>query len=398
MPLPLVTVVTPSLNQAPFLGQTIQSVVGQDYPHIEYLVFDGGSTDGSVEIIQEWDHAIDYWVSEPDGGQADVISRGWQRSQGEVLAWLNSDDTYQPGAVSTVVETFQRHPRADVVTGDCQIIDGQAVFVRNLPSGVFDMHAVLSGNSFPQPGVFCRRSAVERVGWLDTDLRNVFDWALWLKLGLHGALFVHLTRVVANFRVWEQSKTGLGAVGASLSGGIPFAQERSQVLSSIAKELALTGSVETYQLLHNAWMGSLLELAILYHLAGDGDREAAQLSRFFASHMGPLDTLPYPQAMAAHMAYFQGDAEGTVHAFLEALATAARSAGVIALPEQWEHNLWAEIYVVRAWHAIQSQDPQAGLGFFVRAMRSDSRFALRRRVVSPALKCLWAMAIGQQNV
>jgi hypothetical protein len=398
MPLPLVTIVTPCLNQALFLGQTIQSVAGQDYPHIEYLVFDGGSKDGSVEIIQGWAHAIDFWISRSDAGQADAINRGWQRSHGEILAWLNSDDTYQPGAVSAVVETFHRYPRADVVTGDCQVIDGESAFVKNLPSGDFDMDAILSGNSLPQPGVFCRRSAVERVGWLDTGLRNVFDWALWLRLGLYGAKFAHLPKVIASFRIWGQSKTGSAALGASLSGGIPFARERSQVLAGLAKDLALISSAEIYQQLYNAWMGSLLELALLHHLAGDADRMAAQLSRFFASHTGLLDTLPHPQAMAAHMAYFQGDAESTLHAFLEALATAARLAGVIAVPEQWERNLWAEIYVVRAWHAIQSHDPQAGLGFFVRAMRADSRFALRRRVASPALKCLWAVMLGQYNV
>ena len=141
--LPLVTVVTPSYNQAQFLGDSIRSVISQDYPRIEYMVLDGGSADGSVEIIQGWAHAIDFWISRSDAGQADAINRGWQRSHGEILAWLNSDDTYQPGAVAAVVEIFQRHPQADVVTGDCQVIDrdrqaSMAVgrgFVRHLRHG-----------------------------------------------------------------------------------------------------------------------------------------------------------------------------------------------------------------------------------------------------------------------
>ena len=150
---PLVSIVTPSYNQARFLGQAVESVLVQDYPQIEYLVLDGGSTDGSVEILRAHEDRIDHWVSEPDAGQADAINRGWQRSRGQILAWLNSDDRYEPGAISAVVEAFQRHPGADVVAGDCQVIDGHGAFLllnANPGYAMYSAQHPLHGTSFQE--------------------------------------------------------------------------------------------------------------------------------------------------------------------------------------------------------------------------------------------------------
>jgi glycosyltransferase involved in cell wall biosynthesis len=120
---PLITIITPSYNQSRYLEETIRSVLGQDYPAIEYFIIDGGSTDSSVEIIRSYESQISGWVSEKDRGQAEAINKGFQRASGEYIAWLNSDDTYQPGAIRAAIETFQKHPEAGIVYGNVLSID-----------------------------------------------------------------------------------------------------------------------------------------------------------------------------------------------------------------------------------------------------------------------------------
>ncbi len=110
--LPRVSIITPSYNQARFIEQTIQSVLSQDYPNLEYLIVDGGSSDGSLEIIRRYSSQLAWWVSEPDHGQTDAINKGFAHAHGEIFAWLNSDDTYLPGAVTHAVAALQAHPQA----------------------------------------------------------------------------------------------------------------------------------------------------------------------------------------------------------------------------------------------------------------------------------------------
>ena len=116
---PLVSIVTPSFNQARFLEATLRSVLEQDYPNIEYLVVDGASTDGSVEIIRRYADRLTWWVSEKDNGQSEAINKGMRRARGEFIGWLNSDDIYLPGAVSAAVSAFLSHPQAGLIYGRC---------------------------------------------------------------------------------------------------------------------------------------------------------------------------------------------------------------------------------------------------------------------------------------
>lgn len=381
----LVSIVTPSYNQARFLPLTIRSVLEQEYPHIEYLVMDGGSTDGSVDVIGQYQDRLAYWVSEPDNGQANAVNRGWQRSQGEILAWINSDDTYEAGAVSAIVEIFRRHPEIDVVTGDCQVIDAEGNVLHCLPSGNFDIHALLAGNSLPQQGVFCRRSAVEAAGWLDSELHYVFDWALWLKLWLNGARFYHLPRTVANFRVWGQAKTASDTVGASLSGGVRFARERLYVLHELLNAPEVIRIAGRRDLFKTALLGNLLELALLHQLANETQTASEYLQRFVEENPIIPHDLPYPQALAAHLAYLDGDVEQAIDRFVSTLSAGFAQIGQPASPAVWKRALRSETYLVKAWHAAHLTDNPGAAGHFLKAIAADPRLCFHRRVISPAI-------------
>ncbi len=203
---PSIAVVTPSLDQADFLERTIRSVLDQGYPGLEYLVLDGGSSDGSVEIIRRYADRLAYWASGPDGGQAAAVNDGWRRSSGDILGWINSDDWYLPGALATVATAFAEHPEVDVVYGRCRVVgpDGGELGEVGEP---FDRRTMLVARDLvPQPSAFIRRAAVERVGPLDERLRYSLDYDLFIRLTLdRPPLFV--PDVLAAFTVHPTAKT-----------------------------------------------------------------------------------------------------------------------------------------------------------------------------------------------
>ena len=186
-----VSVVIPCMNRAHFLVPTIESVLQQDYPRIECIVVDGGSTDGTVEILRQYGNRVK-WVSEPDRGHADAINKGWWMSSGEILAWLNADDVYVvPDAIGKAAAYLESNPQVDVVYGDYGWIaeDGGVIcdVVRpaewNLVSAVEHCQYTI-----PQPTSFMRRSILEKVGWLDAEFGNGKDHELWLRIGLAGTI------------------------------------------------------------------------------------------------------------------------------------------------------------------------------------------------------------------
>jgi glycosyltransferase involved in cell wall biosynthesis len=179
---PLVSIVTPSFNQAQFLEQTILSVVGQDYPYFEYLLVDGASSDGSLEIIQRYAGRLAWWVSEPDHGQAEAINKGLVRAKGKYLAWLNSDDIYLPGAISKAVTSFSRHPEAGLVYGDVLAIDEDGKPINLLRYGQWSLVDLMSFRVIGQPSVFIRRSILEKAGYLDPSYHFLLDHQLWLRM------------------------------------------------------------------------------------------------------------------------------------------------------------------------------------------------------------------------
>jgi glycosyltransferase involved in cell wall biosynthesis len=208
---PLVSIITPSYNQGQFLEETILSVLGQDYSHIEYLVLDGGSTDESLAVLHRYDGRLAYWESQPDRGQAHAINKGLQRARGEILGWLNSDDILIPGTVRRAVEAFNQYPDVDVVYGRLERIDEDAQTVPTplLPKDHLDfgLSYVIGECIVNQPGSFWRRRIMEQIGYLNESLRYAMDYDYWIRMALAGARFMHLPHSVARFRLSPASKT-----------------------------------------------------------------------------------------------------------------------------------------------------------------------------------------------
>lgn len=204
---PKITVVTPSYNQAEFLEPTIQSVLNQNYPNLEYIIIDGGSTDGSMEIIQKYSDKLAYWVSEKDKGQTYAINKGFHRATGEIVAWLNSDDEYCPGALETVARTFMNYENIDFVFGNRVSIDENGRVLRDDRHTRFSFSAlVLYGMIVSQPAAFWKRELFEKYGYLDESMRFCMDYEFFCRIGAH-IKAKHIRKHLARFRRHPESKS-----------------------------------------------------------------------------------------------------------------------------------------------------------------------------------------------
>jgi glycosyltransferase involved in cell wall biosynthesis len=205
---PLISIVTPSFNQAEFLPRTIESVLDQDYPRIEYIIIDGGSTDGSREVIQSHEGRLAYWESIKDKGQTDAINKGFAKAAGKYLAWLNSDDVYQPGAFSEAVAYLETHPEVGLVYGDCTFIDAQDRIIGRFPAAQTDLQKLRRGYvHIPQQASFFRRDLWEKVGPLDPSFYFAMDYDLWVRLAGEAPLVYLPEHTWANFRLHGDAKT-----------------------------------------------------------------------------------------------------------------------------------------------------------------------------------------------
>jgi glycosyltransferase involved in cell wall biosynthesis len=219
----LVSIVTPSFQQARYLGETIRSVITQDHPDIEYAVVDGGSTDGSVDVIRGYADRLAWWVSEPDRGQTHAIRKGWDRARGEVLAYLNADDTYLPGAVRRAAAAFESDPGAVVVFGNCDLVDEVGGEVRRMPTGPATLADVLARRTLiPQPAAFVRADAVREIDGPDEALHYAMDFDLWIRLLVRGSARFIGGPPLGRFRWHPASKSG--------SADEPFSRELLAIL------------------------------------------------------------------------------------------------------------------------------------------------------------------------
>jgi GT2 family glycosyltransferase len=205
-----ISVVTPSFNQGRFIRQTIESVLSQDYDNYEYIVVDGGSTDETVDIIKEYEGRLT-WISEKDGGQSDAINKGFRLATGEILGWLNSDDTYEPGALTAVADAFAGMPQASLIYGEGYIMDEAGDRLHRFAATTrFDLWKLIHvWDYILQPAAFFRKKTWIEAGCLDERLHWTMDWDLWLRIALRSEV-AYLPYYLANSREYGETKTSTG--------------------------------------------------------------------------------------------------------------------------------------------------------------------------------------------
>lgn len=200
-----ISIITPSFNQGMFLEKTIVSVITQNYSALEYIIIDGGSIDNSIEIIKKYEKYLTFWSSEKDKGQSDAINKGMSKANGEIVAWLNSDDLYFPYTLERVAKVFCENPQIDVIYGDVENFypDGNTEIYCNQEFDVLDF---LSRVSIHQPSVFWRRRVFDKIGWLDTSLYYLMDYDFWVRL-FFNVNVLKVPELLSRFRVHDSAKT-----------------------------------------------------------------------------------------------------------------------------------------------------------------------------------------------
>lgn len=233
---PLVSIVTPSFNQARYLEDTIRSVLDQTYTNLEYIIIDGGSSDDSVDIIRKYADQLAFWVSEKDSGQAEAINKGLSRAQGDILAWLNSDDTYLPGAVASAIDAFKKNPDAVLVYGNMLAVDEHGQATNLLKYQQLSIKDLLCFEIIGQPAVFFRREAYEKAGVLDTSYHYFLDHHLWLRIALQGNI-LHVDETWAAARYHPEAK--------NLAKPIEFSCEAFRLIEEAAQDDQLATILES---------------------------------------------------------------------------------------------------------------------------------------------------------
>jgi glycosyltransferase involved in cell wall biosynthesis len=234
MPTPRISVVTPSFNQAAFIEDTLTSVLNQNYEGLEYIVIDGGSTDGSVEIINRYLGRLHYFVSEPDSGHGNALNKGFRRSTGEIMAWLNSDDKYLPWTLQTVADIFDQHPDVNWITGTQAWWNDRGAMLGT--DNVYkDVRDFLTGNFrwIQQESVFWRRSLwIKAGGFINEDYRLMVDGELWTRFFLHDSLW-HATCVLSGYRMHRGNRARMFDEDCEA--------EMSKAIAAMRRRLAASG-------------------------------------------------------------------------------------------------------------------------------------------------------------
>jgi glycosyltransferase involved in cell wall biosynthesis len=233
---PLVSIITPSFNQSRYLEQTIRSVLEQDDARIEYIVVDGGSTDGSVDVIKRHADKLAWWVSEKDNGQADAINKGFARATGGIVAWINSDDYYLPGAIRAAVEALANNPQAGMVYGGTIAVDENGRRI-NLPKyAQWSLEDLLTFNIIGQPAVFMRRSVLDQTGFLDLSYHFLLDHQLWVRMAsLAPMIYVPQRWAAGRFHSAAKNIARAAEFGAEAYRILRWAETQPQIAPTLAQ-------------------------------------------------------------------------------------------------------------------------------------------------------------------
>jgi glycosyltransferase involved in cell wall biosynthesis len=234
----LLSIITPSFNQARYLETTIESVLTQDYTRIEYIVIDGASTDGSVDIIKKYESQLAFWISEKDNGQGDAINKGLARANGDIVAWLNSDDYYLPNAISNAVKVFEGIPGLVMAYGDMLAVNELGLTINTLKYKQLSLEDLLCFQIIGQPAVFFRREAFEKTGGLDTTFHYLLDHHLWIRLARQGKI-LHVPQTWAAARYHADAKNRAKAA--------EFGREAFRILDWVKIKPELAGAISSVE-------------------------------------------------------------------------------------------------------------------------------------------------------
>lgn len=253
---PLVSIVVPAYNHARYLREAIDGILAQDYPHIELIVLNDGSTDDTDEVLRSYPSGRFYWETQANMGQSATLNKGWRMSRGEILAYLSADDALRPEAVSRSVAALQAHPEAVGVYCDYELISAESTVLRHVAAPEFDYFAMLQrGVCAPGPGAFFRRKAFEAAGPWNPAYRQMPDYDFWLRMGLFGTL-LRVAEPLAYYRVHEQSQTFAAATAVR-------SEEAIQIIAELFRRSDLLPEVRAAE--RRAASGAKL-LASQYHL------------------------------------------------------------------------------------------------------------------------------------
>jgi GT2 family glycosyltransferase len=287
-PWPRVSVVTPSYNQGQYIEETIRSVLLQGYPDLEYIIIDGGSTDRSLEIIRRYEPWLAYWVSEPDRGQTHAINKGWTRATGDILAYINTDDCYLDGAITTAVQEFCAKPNVGMVYGTASIVDESGKELSTWEARPFDVKIMLTvGNIVPQPAAFFSKSALKTVGYLNEKWEMIMDYEVCIRIGMQFPA-VCVPRTLARFRCHAQSKTRLRFEA--------MARELIHFVTSFSMDQM---SAQDWQTIKDTTMSRVhYELALMYLWHGHQEESKAFKQLLKSISLYPLFALRRPMQTA----------------------------------------------------------------------------------------------------
>lgn len=233
--IPIISIITPSYNQSEFLECAIRSVLAQDVPGLEYIIVDGGSTDGSVEIIRKYEHRLAWWVSEPDSGQAEAINKGFERAHGEFVAWLNSDDMYAPGVLKQAIEVLRANPKVGLVFGNALSFNEDGLPLNDMIFDDYQLADLMAFNIICQPAVIFRKEILQQSGGLHQDFHYMLDHHLWLRMA-------RLTTLQYVPKLWAFTRHHTAAKNVAQPDG--FGREALEVLQWMQTQPDMQGLIQ----------------------------------------------------------------------------------------------------------------------------------------------------------